>query len=82
MTSRVQDLEDEMVRRVVLCVRACRGIPTEALEDGAIEKLRETAELFLERLEQPSSGGRVDVNEELEGLQRAVSRAKGAESPF
>ena len=35
-------------RRIVACVNACQGIPTEALEDGVVEEMVTAAKKYLE----------------------------------
>ena len=37
--ARVQTEDDESSRRITACLAACRGIPTEKLEDGIILRL-------------------------------------------
>ena len=67
-------LNDADARRIVACVNACAGIPTEALEAGALDVLLGAADWFARRPETGTAEDNADAAEDLRAALRSLGR--------
>jgi hypothetical protein len=68
------EIQEANARRIVACVNACEGIPTEALEDGAVKQLVEVLQHCKETLE---SNGLIRLRRAYENSLGGVTQEKG-----
>jgi hypothetical protein len=67
------EIQEANARRIVACVNACEGIPTEALEDGAVKQLVEVLQHCKETLE---SNGLIRLRRAYENSLGGVTQEK------
>lgn len=73
-----ESITDANARRIVACVNACAGIPSEALEAGAIREMREAIEIALGEVRHaPCDFSR---DEKAQILRKALEKAKGQDN--